>query len=291
MIINLTATAGTTLFHYRFDQHEVLIGRAETVDLRLPHSSVSLVHLCVRRIKDRLMVVDSGSTNGTTLDGVLLEPGEPARVKLGSRLEVGVFEVVIGELEPGELDAPENTASYARRMVMEVMEDEADAPALVVQNGPNRGERLEISGAEPLVVGRETGCDLRLRDADASRRHLEVREHEGEVQARDMDSKNGVLMDGEPMTQGWQTLLHGAQVKVGKTRLRFRDPAESFLRGLGQQTGDEAGEGAGEGGQPPETSTEVRRRLRRVDLLLILAGAVLLLGAGALILYLSGALG
>ena len=152
MPIVLTATAGTARFCYRFEQAEVLVGRGEAVDVRLPHPSVSLVHLCLRRRKGRLLVMDSGSTNGTTLDGAPLTPDEPAPVRAGSRLSVGIFQLVIGEAEAGETTAPADTAGFARRMVQEVLGD-GDHPVLVVQNSPERGHRLELpSGSEPRVV-------------------------------------------------------------------------------------------------------------------------------------------
>ena len=287
MILNLTAKAGTALFHYRFDQREVLVGRAETVDVRLPHPSVSQVHLCLRLVKGKLMSMDSGSTNGTTLDGVPLEPEVPVPVRPGSRFTVGIFELVIGEPESGELTAPGDTAGLARRMVLEVLA-EGDHPVLVVQNGSNRGERLEIAaGGDPLVVGRDTACDLRLGDADASRKHMEVRLEDGAVQVRDLDSKNGVRVNGAPLN-GWHTLEHGVELKVGKTRLWFCDPAETYLRDLEQKA---AGGGAGEAEQgdseAPAPGSEVGRQ-RRVDLMLAAAAVALVLGAAGLILYLAG---
>ena len=287
MAINLTVAAGTARFHYCFEQREVLVGRAETVDVRLPHPSVSQVHLCLRHHKGRLMVMDSGSTNGTTLDGVDLDPHEPQPVSPGSRIKLGIFALIIGQPEPGELTAPKDTAGFARRMVLEVL-DRDRLPALVVQNGPGRGERLEIAAGGALVVGRDTACDLRLSDADASRRHLEVRLQDSAVQVRDLRSKNGVRVDGARL-QGWRTLIHGTELKIGKTLLCFTDPAESYLQDL-QRASDSAGvQGpAGRDDPRPGAMDGARQRLRRVDLALAAAAAALVLGAVGLILYLMG---
>lgn len=288
MTINLTATAGSARFHYRFDQREVLVGRAETVDVRLPHPSVSLVHLCLRIHKGRLMVMDSDSTNGTTLDGSPLEPLEPVPLPTGSRLGVGIFEIVLGEPESGELSAPQDTAGFARRMVLEVL-GEDEHPALVVQNGSNRGQRLAIGpDAGSMVVGRDTGCDLRLGDADASRRHLEVRRRDGAVQVRDLDSKNGIRVAGA-YPEGWHTLDHGVEVRVGKTVLRYCDPAETYLQDLDsqQEPGPKRG-GAASGDCQGQTASAEQRQLQRLDLALVTAAAALVLGAAALILYFAG---
>ena len=288
MTINLTATAGSACFHYRFDQREVLVGRSETVDVRLPHPSVSLVHLCLRIHEGRLMVMDSESTNGTTLDGEPLEPLEPVPLPPGGRLSVGIFEIVAGEPESGELTAPRDTAGFARRMVLEVL-GEQEHPALVVQNGSDRGQQLAIGpDTGPLVVGRDTGCDLRLGDADASRRHLEVRRQDDAVQVRDLESKNGIQVGGA-FIEGWFTLEHGAELRIGKTVLRYCDPAETYLQELGSEPAPQQGRGEAapkdDGGR--STSPE-DRQLWRLDLALVSAAAALVLGAAGLILYFAG---
>lgn len=285
MPIVLTATAGTARFHYRFEQAEVLVGRGEAVDVRLPHPSVSMVHLCLRERRGRLLVMDSGSTNGTTLDGAPLSPEEPAPAPPGCRLSVGIFQLVINEAEQGETTAPADTAGFARRMVLEVLGD-GDHPVLLVQNSPERGARLELPpDGEPRVVGRDAACDLRLSDADASRRHMEARNRDDLVQVRDLESKNGVGVDGAAIS-GWHDLDHGAKIKIGKTELLLVDPAAVYLEELNEASAEEAAQVEEPAVSGEEASS--RAELRRLDMTLLGAAAALVAGAAALISYLAG---
>jgi pSer/pThr/pTyr-binding forkhead associated (FHA) protein len=240
-------------YHYRFDKDEVLLGRDEAVDVCLPHPVVSLVHLRFRRKKGRLFVLDGGSTNGTLLDGRRLVPGEPVELGESSRLKVGPFEIAVEFASAQQPTAPEDTAHFARQMVLAMLgaAEPQHHPYLEVENGPQKGQRLEVPplGAA-LVVGRGPECDLRLEDADASRRHLEVRAEGPAVILRDLGSKNGLEVNGRPAA-GPYTAHDGDVVRVGETRLRLAQPVERYLRDLRSADGarPEAGS-APKGGSP-----------------------------------------
>ena len=62
--------AGLTL---RSTSEPVTVGTAEGNDLRLTDASVSRYHLELSRRGDRVLAVDPGSTNGTEVNGVLVE--------------------------------------------------------------------------------------------------------------------------------------------------------------------------------------------------------------------------
>lgn len=62
------------------------IGRASTSDVRLDDTGVSRRHAEVRREGDDVVLVDLGSTNGTSVNGRLVER---ARLTPGDRIELG----------------------------------------------------------------------------------------------------------------------------------------------------------------------------------------------------------
>ena len=89
---------------------------------------------------------------------------------------------------------------------------------------------LEVNGTRhPLlppgvVVGRGTDADIRINDPGVSRRHVEfaVEGSPGAlaIEARDLGSTNGMLVDGHRMAR---TRLHdGSQVRIGNTTLTLR---------------------------------------------------------------------
>ena len=65
------------------------IGRAPDATLRLDTHIVSTEHASIRWNGDQWELRDLGSTNGTLLDGVRVDPGEPMRIDVGSRIEFG----------------------------------------------------------------------------------------------------------------------------------------------------------------------------------------------------------
>ena len=58
------------------------------------------------------------------------------------------------------------------------------------------GEMHEL-GAHPVVLGRSKDCDIRLSDPNVSRRHAEVRPDGAGYRIVDLDSTNGIEVDGK----------------------------------------------------------------------------------------------
>ena len=69
----------------------------------------------------------------------------------------------------------------------------AGARAVIVQLPDGRA--LRFSGA--FFIGREQGCEVHIDDAGVSRRHAEVARLRGQWIIRDLQSSNGLFVDGE----------------------------------------------------------------------------------------------
>ena len=69
----------------------------------------------------------------------------------------------------------------------------------------------------PLVLGRVHGADLVIRDARASRRHVELVPEADGVRLRDLASANGTLVDGEPAAE--VLLGGGEEIRIGGVRI------------------------------------------------------------------------
>ncbi len=89
--------------------------------------------------------------------------------------------------------------------------------AFVVAGSGKDGRRVPVGSS--VVVGRDSGCGLVIRDLAASRRHLEIRKVNGAYRCRDLDSSNGTLVNGEAMTSC--ELQDGDEIRIGTTTLRF----------------------------------------------------------------------
>jgi hypothetical protein len=85
---------------------------------------------------------------------------------------------------------------------------------------------LTVNGAEHAIdrqsvtIGRSKDCDIRLDDANASRRHAEVRQEGTAYWLVDLDSTNGTTVNGRRQQRA--RLENDDRITVGSTELVFR---------------------------------------------------------------------
>lgn len=222
---------------FELDQPRIAVGRSPGADVRLPDARVSHLHMVIERVQGRFVARDEGSTNGTEVNGQLLVVGRNRSLDDGDELTVGPFSV---SFEQGPLLGPptsrERTASLAKRLLREMLAptDTAAAPmSLVLQPPDPSGARLTLPPPPcRLRVGRDAQADWVLSDPEVSGEHMQVERDLDGVCVRDMDSKNGVLVNGRPVVE--QRLRDGDQIRLGDSLLEFMDPAEHGLRELEQ---------------------------------------------------------
>jgi S1-C subfamily serine protease len=87
-----------------------------------------------------------------------------------------------------------------------------------VSTGESAGSELTLEDGRSLILGREQGCDLIVRDPRASRRHAEIRSVEGgRVRVRDLGSANGTWVGDDRIEEA--VLAPGQEVRIGDVRL------------------------------------------------------------------------
>ncbi|GAB4501118.1 MAG: hypothetical protein Fur0035_06590 [Anaerolineales bacterium] len=75
---------------------------------------------------------------------------------------------------------------------------EQDAPVLIAQGGPLKGERWTLD--RPLVLGRDSGCDVVIPDRQVSRYHVRLTPSESGIVLEDLGSKNGTHYNGAALS-------------------------------------------------------------------------------------------
>lgn len=170
------------------------------------------------------------------LSGYLLEHARRERFALMSkpvvefrtddRLRLGEFGIQARLVEPSEDPASEpsqgaagHTMIYsAAERLQEPLEQRArtrNARALLVTDG-----RRLVVGAAGATIGRSRSCDVVLDDANVSRRHAEVRPRGGGWFVADLDSTNGVAVNGVRI-EAAHALRPGDRIELGTTVLTF----------------------------------------------------------------------
>jgi two-component system cell cycle response regulator len=89
---------------------------------------------------------------------------------------------------------------------------------LVVIYGDDLGRRIPL-GAEPVILGRSSKCDVQLDQESVSRNHCRVSLVAKNYTIRDLGSTNGTYVNDEMVDE--LALRDGDQIKVGRTIMKF----------------------------------------------------------------------
>jgi len=89
--------------------------------------------------------------------------------------------------------------------------------ALVLAAEGGQEARVVMKGSQ-FAIGRGPDNDLVLSHPSVSRSHLLIRLEQGGLLARDMESRNGTLLNGRPMTSA--PLTGGESLRIGEVALR-----------------------------------------------------------------------
>ena len=112
--------------------------------------------------------------------------------------------------------------------------DPEDAPHLVVVSAELKGQEFSCIRTE-LRIGRTDDNDISIDHRSLSRTHAKlVREDSGEWRIIDMQSANGMAVNGESYAQS--SLAHGDLIELGHVKLRFVGPGQSTEGLLNERT-------------------------------------------------------
>ena len=91
---------------------------------------------------------------------------------------------------------------------------------LVVLQGAQAGTSFPLPHT-PVILGREEGVEISVRDPEMSRRHGRISWQEGGFVIEDLGSTNGTIINGVPIA-GPQRLRPGDTIGMGQTLFEFR---------------------------------------------------------------------
>ena len=106
-------------------------------------------------------------------------------------------------------------------------------PQLIQKNADGTSlKQIELKG-KTLCVGRGEQADAQIGDEMMSRRHFEVVEKNGAYVLRDLQSRNGTMMNGRTIT-GEVTVGSGDTIRAGETTFVFADGLNTVIGQLAQ---------------------------------------------------------
>jgi hypothetical protein len=141
-------------------------------------------------------------------------------------LAVGEFGIATRMVQPEREQAGAVQGESGHTMVYRAQPAEAAPPEELDVGGVVTlnwdGQRRTIDKRR-TVIGRSKECDVQLADPNASRRHAELRREGAAFWVIDLDSTNGLEVNGRRLKRA--KLENGDRVTVGSTEIVFRREA------------------------------------------------------------------
>ena len=96
---------------------------------------------------------------------------------------------------------------------------------LIITGGSRPREMVLV---DTLIVGRDPACDItETNDPLLSRRHAAFTADTGAATVRDLESRNGILVNGAKTKEA--RLVHGDVVQIGHLQVKFVDEVGPFI--------------------------------------------------------------
>lgn len=209
------------------DEASITLGRDKSCQVVLAQQAVSRNHARISQEGNLFFLEDLGSAYGTQVNGKPLPKGEKHRLKNGDVIAIAQFDVKFTHVaEVPKNVGSEKTSFVARSLVKDVMRGitSGEGPYFRVMNGPREGERIEISDAQEIIIGRDETADVIFKDDLISRRHVKLRRDWSGTHVEDLNSRNGIKVNKKKVNR--RTLKDSDELEVGNVRLLYVDPTD-----------------------------------------------------------------
>lgn len=204
------------------DTKDITIGRAAGCSIHLDEGSISRLHAVIRWADGSWIVERKANFGAVSLNG---QEVENAPLEGGEEITIGKFSLRVNI----EGSAP----SKGQVMVSSAEDDgvyreEGDGRTKVVNAALKAVFRFEPGAAnvaeflmekEVAVFGRGSNCDVVLTEKKASRKHCEIRRRGLSFFLKDLNSANGISVNGAPVKEA--ELVPGDLIEIGETKIQF----------------------------------------------------------------------
>ncbi|MBI2742959.1 MAG: type III secretion system inner membrane ring subunit SctD [Chlamydiales bacterium] len=216
----------------RFEEgQEWVIGRdPDVTDLVLEDPLVSRRHVIIHLTSEGYLLENLSSVNPATQNGKIIT--ESVLLSEGDIIQVGSTFFRFTSKEPAlEEEAPVEEAPTLEEEDLTSAEIESTYDArwlMKVITGPNAGAEFSMNKGAIYLIGKDPNlCDIIFHDLSVSRQHARLTVDDQEnVFIEDMGSRNGVLINGEPIS-GKHQISSQDLVALGTTTFLLIDRKEA----------------------------------------------------------------
>jgi pSer/pThr/pTyr-binding forkhead associated (FHA) protein len=229
-------------------QAETVVGRDPACDLTIDSNLLSRQHAKLIIDEEHLRIIDLESANGTYVNGIKItetnaHPGDEIRFDQQKFVVIGPTPPQqLAQLQENQTEVrghrPETDDTAFRTVSAPIgdtrssgdtvmMDDEEEtrfytpAPkvAHIVELGHNAQAQQFTLEKEQHQIGRSEACEFFLEDKSVSKRHAQFTFSQGRWNLEDLDSSNGVLVNGTRIEQ--VILADGDKLKLGRREFEF----------------------------------------------------------------------
>ncbi len=202
------------------DTKDISIGRAAGCSVQLDEASISRLHALITHKNGQWNLVRKASFGAVLLNGQEIEN---APLEGGEEITIGKFSLRLNLGEEQPVAAGGGTATGA-----EVYQEDGDGRTQFVSAGvkallrfePGTANVAEFNLEKPVsVFGRGSNCDVILTDKKASRKHFEIRKQGLSFFLKDLDSANGLTLNGSSAKEA--ELVPGDVIQIGESKIEF----------------------------------------------------------------------
>lgn len=191
---------------------EKILGRDPNNDFYLNDSEVSRRHARLQIVDGEIWLTDLGSTNGTQVGGITLEPEQPYRLQLGQPFSIGNFILQLDEPSrfykaPSAVAGRKQTGLGAAVHTVSRVETTLDAPMPV--------QALNLMSKERTTIGRSADNDIVLAHPLVSGHHAVIERSQTDFRILDLNSAYGVFVNDRRIVNG-MNLKDWDQIRIGE---------------------------------------------------------------------------
>lgn len=189
------------------------IGRDKTNNLVINDEGISVFHAELQQEDGKLFLRDTGSVNGTFLNGESVT--RRVEVKVGDIIRLHLVELQIIDPTKAPPEAPPQP-------VKRELPKAAPLWQVKAMTGVISGRMFPVEGTN--VVGRDPHCEIVVGGAHVSRRHAEFSIRSGVLWVKDLGSSNGSFVNGKRHDE--VALQNGDEVKFDAMIFKVVGPTD-----------------------------------------------------------------
>lgn len=201
------------------------IGKDTQNTIVLTDEGISPFHAEIRVEGDQVFISDTGSTNGTFVNGKRIQ----RRTELRSSDVIAIHTVELLVMDPKEVmtQTPDGataiTPALSSIKIASAAESRESPWTLKAKTGSLAGKTFTVPKTGKLVVGRANHCEIQLPANSVSRQHAELALEGGKLVVRDLKSSNGTYVNRKKVAEG--ELKAGDEVRFDTFSFEVGGPA------------------------------------------------------------------